>query len=68
MNHSITLTKGGDRFGVLCRSWREVRHVLRQWRPTGYKLARAEKVKRRRNWLGDRTFARHALRALEDTK
>ena len=69
MSHfSITLTKDGDRFGVLCRSWREVRYVIRQWRRVGYKLTGAEKVKVRLSWVGDRTFARHALRDLEETK
>ena len=69
MSHfSITLTKDDDRLFVGCRSWREVRHVIRQWAPVGYTATRIYRNKWRENWLGDRTFARHALRDLEETK
>ena len=69
MSHfTLTLTKDDDRLSARCRSWREVRHVIRQWAPVGYAPSCVHRHKGRENWLGDRSFARHALRDLEETK
>ena len=69
MSHfTLTLTKDDDRLSARCRHWREVRHVIRQWASAGFVLSRVHRHKWRESWLGDRTFARHALRDLEETK